>query len=200
MSKGKGSILTGLLVAFGVLLILSAVAGIVLSGAYAKNAEKKAQAIVSELYSLMPDVKDAAPDDRVETSMSVIEVDGEDFAGIIEIPAYGTKLPVYAAWDKTKTFEFPCRYSGSVYEESLIIGGSDNEGQFDFMKLITGGDRIFLSETSGLRYEYTVTDILKTKDVSNEWLTAQDADLLLFARNTYSFDYTVVCCDLASGN
>ena len=92
------------------------------------------------------------------------------------------------------------RFSGSMYSGSLIIGGSDNPGQLDFMKLITGGDTVYLTDMTGGRYSYTVTEILKTTDVSHDNLAAGDAALVLFVRNTYGFDYTVVRCALKFGN
>lgn len=134
------------------------------------------------------------PDDRIDVTMPMTEVDGLNFAGIIELPAYEALLPVYGTWDKNKVSDFPCRYMGSMYDGSLIIGGSDNVGQFDFMKVITDGDFVYVTDMTGARYAYVVTEIKKSKDASTDNLISKNADLVLFARNTYAFDYTIVRC------
>lgn len=194
MKSIKGKRLTGILTVFGVALILGAVLLMVVSTAGQNSAMGKNREIVGEIYSLIPEVQNGVFDDRVNMQMPMLEIDGANFAGVIDIPVHGTLLPIYGAWDKNKVSSFPCRYSGSIYDGSLIIGGSDNEGQFDFMKWITGGDSVFVTDMTGSRYSYEVTEIVKTKDVSTENLASEEADLVLFARNTYSLDYTVVRC------
>lgn len=194
MKKATGKTLTRVLTVLGILLICGAVLTVVVSQVVQKKAAEKAEQIVSELRTLMPEIQNGVPDDRFHTAMPMLEIDGSNFAGIIEVPAYGTELPIYGTWDRGKVSQYPCRYFGSIYDGSLIIGGSDNAGQFDFMKIITGGDMICVTDVTGARYTYVVTDIEKTSDVTTENLTAGEADLVIFARNTYALDYTVVRC------
>ena len=149
-----------------------------------------------KLYSLMPEPYDSFPDNRTSPAMPMVEIDGRNYIGILEIPAYGTSLPIGSQWDSGTVSEYPCRYLGSTYDSSLIIGGSDNKGQLDFVKKISNEDLITVTDTTGQRFTYKVTDIRRTKDVSTENLTSKEADLVLFARNTYSLDYTVIRCTL----
>ncbi|MBQ2729623.1 MAG: hypothetical protein IJF69_02490 [Clostridia bacterium] len=188
--------LTVILAVLGVGLIVSSVFSVFLFQSDKKMAEEKAKDIVVKMKDLMPECYDCVPDGRVDLSMASLEIDGENFCAIIEIPQYKKVLPVRSEWSKGEVSKYPCRYLGSIYDASLIIGGSDNEGQFDFMKNITIGDEVFITDVEGQRYSYTVCDIGKTDDVSTEKLTELEADLLLFARNSYSFDYTVVYCKL----
>lgn len=185
-----------LLTVTGILLIILS-AGLVFFSAHSQNtAIKENERFVSVLYSLMPEVADGVIDDRVNKDMPLLQVDGTDFAGIIEVPTYNRTLPIRASWDKSKVSSLPCRYSGSIYDKNLIIGGSDNSGQFDFMKQITVSDTVFITDVTGARFTYQVTDIKLTRDVSSESLEVTDADLIFFARNTYSLDYTVVICHI----
>lgn len=180
----------------GILLIIIATIMVFFTQYSQNTAVKENERLVSVLYSLMPEVTDSATDDRVNKDMPLLEVEGMDFAGIIEIPMYKRTLPVYASWDKSKVSGLPCRYSGSIYDKNLIIGGSDGVGQFDFMKQITVGDDVHITDVTGARFTYTVSDIELTRDVSSKNLAKRDADLIFFARNTYSLDYTVVSCCL----
>ena len=198
MSKTKSGKLTLLLTVAGIGLILAAVLGVVINGILIDRAEKRASEIVETMRMLMPDVADGGIDDRVNLTMPMLELDGENFVGLVEVPQYESVLPIYGEWKPSKVSDFPCRYMGTLYDGSLIIGGSDNQGQFDFTKLITNDDVVYVTDVSGLRYSFVVTEVIKTTDVSTGNLTAGEADLVLFARNTYSLDYTVIRCVLKS--
>ncbi|MBQ8287930.1 MAG: hypothetical protein IJX76_04065 [Clostridia bacterium] len=91
-----------------------------------------------------------------------VEVDGLNFCGIIEIPEYNRELPVYASWESDRVSHYPCRYTGSIYQNGLVIGGSDNSGQLDFMKRIVNDDTVCFTDMTGLRCSYTVTSIVRT--------------------------------------
>ncbi len=191
--RGK---LTAFLTVTGVVLVVLSVVLFAVSEISKGKMRDYAKSTVLQLYSLMPEVRNSVPDDRNDMTMASFEIDGNDFVAVIEVPLYGAELPVYGAWETKKVSSFPCRYTGSMYDGSLIIGGSDNEGQFDFMKIISNGDTVLLTDMTGMRFSYAVTDIRRTKDVSTENLSDTDSDLVLFARNTYSLDYTVVRCTL----
>ncbi len=184
--------------AIGMLLIAGAVLLTSASVILQKVASDKSRQTVSKIYSLIPDIQKGVMDDRMNVKMPLLEIDGYDFAGVIEIPAYNSALPVYGGWDKGKISFFPCLYTGSIYDGSLIIGGSGNAGQFDFMNIITEGDYVFITDMTGSRYSYIVTAIEITKDVSAQKLTSAEADLVIFARNTYSANYTVVGCTITA--
>lgn len=189
--KKRGSLLLLLL---GIVLVVTAVTGVLINRISINNARSHAQQTVQTLYRLMPEVRAGVLDDRVNVAMPALEVDGTDYVGIIEVLKYDRALPIVARWNPGAVDCSPCRYTGSIYDGTLIIGGSDNEGQFDFMKLITGGDVVHITDVTGTRYAYVVTDIERSDTVSNADLSSEDADLVFYARNTYSLDYTIVRC------
>lgn len=192
----KRNKLTYILIVLGVLLIAAAIITMAVTMISQNQAAKRASEIADDLYALMPDVKNSAPDGRGNVTMSMIEIEGANYVGVIDVPLYNASLPIYGMWETSKVDRFPCRYMGSMYDGSLIIGGSDHEGQFDFLKLISEGETVYVTDTTGARYHYVVSYIEITKDVSTEHLTAEESDLVLFARNSYALDYTMVCCKL----
>lgn len=198
MKRLRSPLLTRILLILGAALLLGAVVLFALTQILPPMRARRADELAQTLRTLMPKVADGVPDQRSDPTMSAVEVDGENFCGILEIPAYGRTLPVRADWASSQTAQYPCRYTGSIYGSGLVIGGSDNEGQLDFMKQISNGDTLFFTDMTGLRCRYTVTSILRTDDVSTEHLTDGDADLTLFARNSYGLDYTVVRCQYRS--
>ncbi len=180
----------------GIALVVAAVSIPLVSYIVQQNAAKEARELVSQLKLLMPSSYGAALDDRVNTVMPSMEVGGENFCGIIEIPTYNADLPVCQIWDQGKLSKYPCRFTGSIYDRSLIIGGSDNDGQFDFMKEISAGETVYVTDMTGGRYRYKVSDIRRVNKLSSEYLMGFEGDLVFFAKNTTTLDYTVVICNI----
>ena len=189
--------ITAILLILGILLILASALWVIGSVISQSRAEENREAILTQLRSLMPEPRRGAPDGRSEPSLPRLSVEGTDFVGILEVTRFDTDLPVGASWDVDAAEKYPCCYWGNPYEGSLMIGGSDGDGQFDFMNQITEGDSVFFTDVTGLRFFYQVSEIHVSDGVSFDVLSALDADLIFFARNTYSLDYTVVCCELA---
>ncbi len=181
----------------GIVLVLGAVALLIATRVAIPNNQSNSKLIVSRLTELLPEKTDGYPDGKGDKVMPCIELDGVDFVGIIEIPLYDVTLPVCNEWVAADVEKYPHRYTGSLYDNSLVLGGSDNEGQFDFMKLISNGDPVYLTDMTGACYSFSVCDIEKTDDVSYANLINENCDLTFFARNTYGFDYTVVRCKLS---
>lgn len=176
----------------GIVIVLCAVVLVINTEFSSKSSIRKNKEIVQELYSLMPEISGGFLDDRIDTTMPLLEINGENFAGVIEIPKFNRTLPICGIWDRSKIKQFPCVYTGSIYDNSLIIGGCDETGHFDFMKTISEGDIVFVTDTTGARFSYTIQKIEVTKDVSSNNLISGNYNLVLFARNTRSLDYTVI--------
>lgn len=182
----------------GVALILLSLLYAIYTWISLKLASIKTPGIVDKMYEIMPEIKNSVPDGRANVIMPSLEIDGQDFVGIIKAPAYDTILPIAASWNGEKLQKYPCRYFGSMYDSTLIIGGSDSETQLDFLKIIAYGDLIYITDTMGERYCYSASFIKRTDDVSTEYLQGIEGDLVLFVRNTYSLEYIVVGCKLKS--
>ena len=93
----------------GVCLLVGAVVMLVLWRWNISSSEKKAQYYVNTLQALIPKQQNAVPEKRRDNTMSVLSVEEIDFVGIVELPRYGSALPVCADWGKTS--KYPCRFS-----------------------------------------------------------------------------------------
>ena len=160
------------------------------------NSEKQAQFYVDTLRELIPKPQNAVPEERRDNTMSVLSVDGTDFVGILEIPGYESALPVCADWGKT--FKYPCRFSGSIYDGTLKVGATTQTGQYDFYREISVGDNLFFTDMEGSRYAFSVTDLRVEKHADQAALQRREASMTLFIKNVYSFEYIIVSCDLLS--
>ncbi len=143
---------------------------------------------------LLPERQNGIMEDRGNPEMPVFEYKGVNYAALLELSGYGIKLPVAARWDIAKLPEMPCRYSGSPYNGSLIIGGSSTDGQFDFLALLDPGDVVTVTDMKGYVFPYTVETVKHMKASDDLLYLNNEYDLTLFARSTDSEDYLVVYC------
>ena len=90
----------------------------------------------------------------------------------------------------------PRRLSGSIYDGTIQIGGTSRTGQFDFFRQISVGDELFFTDMEGNRYSLTVTDLRYESHADQDALTRHDADLTLFIKNIYGFEYIILFCDV----
>lgn len=160
------------------------------------SSEKQAQYYVNTLQELIPKPQDSAPEERRDNTMSVLSVDGTDFVGIIELPRYESVLPVCADWEKT--YKYPCRFSGSVYDGTMQIGATTQRGQYDFYRELSVGDTVSYIDVEGNRYTFTITSLCYEKHVDKVTLQQKESALTLFIKNIYSFEYLIVFCDVSS--
>lgn len=162
-----------------VLLLCSIVSG---KQAASRNAET-----ISKILSLLPDRTNGMPGDRTDTKMPVLEIGGQDYICLIEIPDSDVRLPVLSENTGNRPNASPYRYGGTVSDGSLIIGGLPS----DFLSGIETSGTVMLTDMNGICYTYTVTGI-EYADTIGETLSAGDDDLVLFSVNKWKPGYTVV--------
>ncbi len=155
-------------------------------------AAKKSDGYVEILNEILPESRFAVLEQKSDNAMPVLSVNGTDIVGLVEFPERGRTLPVRAEWS-SRLF-LPSRYTGSVYDGSLVVGATTQKGQMDFYCEIEVGDVVWFTDMTGDRYAYEVADILYRKHADNETLTADGAEFVLFAKNVYAFEYIVIRC------
>ena len=160
------------------------------------RARQEAVTYVQTIRTLIPEPQDAAPEEKQDNTMSVLSVEGTNFVGILEMPAFGSALPVCADWGKVS--DYPCRLGGSVYDGTLQIGATSQKGQYDFYREISVGDCLYFTDMEGNRFSYAVTDIRYEKHADQTALQQEDAALTVFIKNIFSFEYIIIFCNPAS--
>ena len=152
--------------------------------------QRKAESYVHTIRTLIPEPQGAVLEERRENTMSVLSVAGTNFLGILEMPRFGSALPVCADWGEV--VKYPCCLSGSVYDRTMQIGAMTQRGQYDFYREISVGDAVFFTDMEGNRFSYVVTDIRYEKHADQAALQREDAALTLFIKNMYSFEYIII--------
>ena len=158
------------------------------------DAQQQAATYVGTLRTLIPTPQSAVPEQRRDNAMPVLSIEGIDFIGILEMPRYGSALPVCRDWGEIS--KYPCCLSGSVYDRTIQIGGTSQKGQYDFYREISAGDTVFFTDMEGNRYTYKVTNIRYEKHADQTALQREESALTLFIKNVYAFEYMIVFCDV----
>lgn len=187
----KSPVATALIV-IGALLLLAAAGLLAFSLIERGQAANEAGQIVSQLRTLLPEPQITVMEDGRDPGMATLQISGTNFIGLVEIPAYRAELPAAAAWNEGRLNTYFCRYAGSLYNGSLILGASDSAGLFDFVSKITVDDAVYFTDAEGLCYVYHVKSVKHVKNVDSDTLAFDG--LTLFIKSTASFEYVVVYC------
>ena len=194
MKKEKGAVIRKIFILAGICLLVGAMVTLAVWRWNIHHSEKQSQYYVDTLRALIPEPQNAVPEERRDNTMSVLSIDGTDFAGIVEIPRYESALPVCADWGKTS--KYPCRFSGSIYDGTMQIGATTQKGQYDFYRDLSVGDTVTYTDVEGNRYTYSITSLRYEKHADQAALQREEVPFTLFIKNIYSFEYLIVYCDL----
>lgn len=112
--------------------------------------------------------------------MPVTNVDGHDYIGCLTIPALDLELPIMATWNYPKLRIAPCRYTGSLYLDDLVIMAHNYTRHFGRIKDLRSGDTVFFTDMEGTTVEYEVIALDILPPTAIEEMTAGEYDLTLF--------------------
>lgn len=71
--------------------------------------------------------------DPVTSEMAVTEIDGNSYIGVLEIPDREIQLPIMSDWSYPQLEISPCRFSGSLYTNDLVICGHNYTSHFGWI-------------------------------------------------------------------
>jgi len=112
-----------------------------------------------------------APDGVVklpeQRQMTVEKINGYPYIGFVGIPALEKELPVMAEWSYSRLQIAPCRFTGNLYEDNLVIMAHNYESHFADLQELRIGDIVTFTVIEGETTEYEVValDVLEPTDV-----------------------------------
>lgn len=127
--------------------------------------------------------------------MTEVEIDGYAYIGYLSIPKLELELPVMAGWSYPKLQISPCRYTGSVRGEDLVIMAHNYASHFGGISKLSEGDSVIFTDMDGIVTEYEVVaqDVLDPYAVDE--MTSGDFDLTLFTCTYGGKSRVTVYCD-----
>lgn len=201
-----------LLIALGMIMILAA-AGLLVSNEFQDaDAGKASQQVLPELMAQIEqrheeaeegtfttvDVIPGMPPELMDPAafqMTEVEIDGYGYVGYLSIPALELELPIMSQWDYDRLKIAPCRYTGSVLGEDLVLMAHNYNRHFGRLKDLSAGDTVIFMDMDGNVTHYLVMalDILEPDAV--EEMTAGIYDLTLFTCTYGGQSRVTVYCD-----
>lgn len=145
----------------------------------AEPAETAPAANADDLFSAY---ESAETDDPENTEDSL-------YCGYLTIPALDIELPVMQEWNYENLRLSPCRYSGSVKTDDLIIAAHNYRTHFGRIYTLTTGDAIILTDLHGREHPYAVSEV--------EIIDGFQVDQML-QRADSEWDLTLFTCTLNS--
>ena len=112
--------------------------------------------------------------------MPILELDGNQYIGTLELTSKGITLPVMSEWSYPKLKLSPCRFSGSIYQDDLIVAGHNYSSHFACLKDLEAGDEVVFTDAEGRAFSYEVSAQQLLGPMELEELEAGDWDLTLF--------------------
>ena len=181
---------------FGILLMLIGAAMLVCAGWMLKNNDQEERAAGDSAERVLLAVQEQVEAEILNPTpsptgggnvlptaipeMPTIEIDGNQYIGYLEMPTIEIKLPVMSDWSYDQLKIAPCRYWGSVYDDTMVILGHNYRRHFHKIKQLEIGDPVQFIDADGNIYAYKVAtlEVLNPNEV--EKMVTSDYDLTLF--------------------
>lgn len=115
-----------------------------------------------------------------DREMPVQTINGRDYIGVLTIPSLELELPVLSQWDYPALKVAPCRYSGSLYQDNLILCAHNYASHFGKLKNHRVGDTVIFTDMDEnvVRFQLAAQETIQPEDL--EAMEAGDWDLTLF--------------------
>lgn len=176
--KGKIIVLVGLVLILAGLLWHAA---LIQESTHAAN---EVQKLVPQLQKLISEqsLKEKKPEEPTLAPQVMKEtiVDGTPYVGVLEIPILRLELPVISFWSGENGKIAPCRYSGSVYLDDMILCAHNYNSHFGELNQLNVGDPVQFTDIDGNVFSYLMQEAMTLESTDVEKIRDGDWDLILF--------------------
>lgn len=164
-----------ILILIGFIFILISFSLIIYNKYEDKKAGKKAKETVDKIEEKLSTIKDEKIDE-----IKIINIDGYDYIGKINIPVLNLELPIMSDWDYKKMKISPCRYYGSFITNDLVICAHAYQNFFANIKTLKQKDKLILTDMLNNEYIYEVelVEVLSSYEIKE--MIESEFDLTLF--------------------
>ncbi len=176
--------------ALGALLLVGALALTCFNIFDEMRADKQSEQTASILQGIIPGygTLGGGYSAATATEMQSVQIDGQDYIGVLDIPSLDLSLPILKNWDYSLLRLAPCCYEGSILDNSMIIAGHNYRRHFGMLSQLQAGDSIVFTDTVGSIYTYKVVGL--------ETLNGNDA----LKMEEGNWDLTLFTCTLDGNN
>lgn len=129
-----------------------------------------------------------------DMEMPTMEIENNDYIGILEIPSLELSLPVMSRWSYAGLKIALCRYSGSAYKGNLVIAGHNYRAYFKSIENLAIGAQVIFTDVTGQSFFYEVTALETLQAADVEEVLSTEWDLTLFTCTVSGKERIAVRC------
>lgn len=143
---------------------------------------------------VLPEVSDE-PLSPEACVMREVTIDGKAYIGYLSIPALELELPILSQWSYENLETAPCRYTGTMKGEDLVLLAHNYPKHFGKLSQLETGDEVLFTDMDGAVYRYHVaaTDVVSATAVAE--ITAGNHALTLFTCTYGGKSRVTIYCD-----
>lgn len=193
--KGKMTVLLGL---FSLLAGLLWYVDVLQESNHAARQVQKLVPQVQQIISQQSVAQVSAEEPTTPKVMTEKVVDGIGYVGVLEIPELSLELPIISSWSVEYGKIAPCRYSGSVFQDDLIICAHNYDSHFGKLNQLSVGDTVEFTDMDGNSLYYQVQEFLTLEGTDVEEIREGNWDLTLFTCTAGGKKRYVVRCSKTS--
>lgn len=129
------------------------------------------------------------------SSMTQVVIKQYSYIGYLTIPKLRLELPIMTDWSYEHLKISPCRYSGSVMGDDLVLMAHNYARHFGKLSELSTGDEVYFTDVLGIttRYQVVGRDVLDPYAVGE--MTSGEFDLTLFTCTYGGQSRVTVYCD-----
>lgn len=131
-----------------------------------------------------------------QMEMPTKKIKGYMYVGTLTVPYLDLELPVMDRCDDERLKISPCRYTGSVYLNNMIIAAHNYRSHFGRLRNLTVGDEVRFEDVDGNVFCYVVAETELLEPTAVYHMESGSWDLTLFTCTVGGASRVTVRCTL----
>ena len=183
-----------ILAALGLLLIAAALGLSAYNFYVDKSAGDESSEVAAQLIAGVDENLTSGQSASPQTPMPTEQIDGNLYIGVLRVPSLGLELPVMDDWSYPGLRVSPCRYSGSVYADDMVIAAHNYQTHFGRLNRLELGAEVSFTDVRGNVFVYEVAGIETLDPYAVDAMIDSDYELTLFTCTFGGADRVTVRC------
>ena len=193
----------------GLLLIAAALGLVVYNKLDSARADREASVVIDEMETVIEENAAKTDTEEYRREEEIREAQGEmatetigdyEYIGSLEFPSLGIVVPVTKDWSYSRLKIAACRYTGSYYDNDLVICAHNYDNFFAKLLWIPIGAEVVFTTVNGREFHYVVVNRETLKPTAIEAMldTTAGWDLTLFTCYGSGQTRCAVRCELVN--